>query len=149
MTIAKRRVKNGQPWLVSSAAAAATAAASTATARTATSGTATSGTATSGTATSGTATSGTATSRTATSRTATSRTATSRTAAAAGSAHTVRVDDLLGDLVVGVSDFLTNLIEQQHANGCGDAGENCVLDEVLTVRAMNQTADEGCQSMSV
>ena len=133
MTIAKRRVKNGQPWLVSSAAAAATAAASTATARTATSGTATSGTATARTAAAGTATSST----------------TGVTAAAAGSAHTVRVDDLLGDLVVGVSDFLTNLIEQQHANGCGDAGENCVLDEVLTVRAMNQTADEGCQSMSV
>src|SRR5688572_22195969 len=119
MTIAKRSVKNGQAWLVSSAAAAATAAARTAPARAAAA------------------------------RTATSSTTTGVTAASAGSAHTTVGDDLLRDVVVDVSDFLANLIEEQHADGRGDAGEDCVLDEVLTVRAMNQNADEGCQSMSV
>lgn len=129
MTIAKRSVKNGQPWLVPSAAAAATAAARTATACT-------------------TAAS-TAAASTATASTATASTTTGVTAASAGSAHTTAGDDLLRDVVVGVSDFLANLIEQQHADGRGDAGEDCVLDEVLTLRAMNQNAGEGCQSMSV
>jgi hypothetical protein len=97
----------------------------------------------------GTATSGTTAAGAAAAGTAAASTTTSSATAAAGSAHTTAGDDLLGDVVVGVSDFLANLIEQQHPNGRGDAGEDCVLDEVLTVRAMNQAADEGCQSMSV
>ena len=69
--------------------------------------------------------------------------------AAAGPADPTIGDDLLRDAVVDASESVADLIEQQHANGRGDAREDRVLDEVLPVRATNQAADEGCESTCV